>query len=143
MTASIGATVAALKVPGRPNETTLRFLTDDTCVALVRREGAAAHPDKHAWIGLSRPPYQDWVWKDSGFQIGGPNFIVLPGETMIAGGRKHTEPGGAKTAIGLLTREAYLPLVTLPSGGDNSYPGFVWHDDLLWGQLLLLARRQE
>ncbi|MCF6285976.1 MAG: exo-alpha-sialidase, partial [Candidatus Hydrogenedentes bacterium] len=24
------------------------------------------------------------------------------------------------------------PVLTLPSGGDTSYPGFVWHDDVLW-----------
>jgi len=24
------------------------------------------------------------------------------------------------------------PLVTLPSGGDTSYPGLVWHDGELW-----------
>ncbi|MDG9678819.1 hypothetical protein [Micromonospora sp. DH14] len=23
-------------------------------------------------------------------------------------------------------------LIALPSGGDTSYPGLVWHDDLLW-----------
>ncbi|MET8233218.1 hypothetical protein ABZS77_21380 [Micromonospora sp. NPDC005298] len=22
--------------------------------------------------------------------------------------------------------------MTLPSGGDTSYPGLVWHNDLLW-----------
>ena len=24
------------------------------------------------------------------------------------------------------------PALTLPSGGDTSYPGLVWHDDTLW-----------
>ena len=26
----------------------------------------------------------------------------------------------------------YDPVLTLPSGGDTSYPGLVWHDGLLW-----------
>ena len=26
----------------------------------------------------------------------------------------------------------YEPALTLPSGGDTSYPGLVWHDGLLW-----------
>ena len=26
----------------------------------------------------------------------------------------------------------YEPVLTLPSGGDTSYPGLVWHDGLLW-----------
>jgi hypothetical protein len=24
------------------------------------------------------------------------------------------------------------PILRLPSGGDTSYPGLVWHDNLLW-----------
>ena len=31
------------------------------------------------------------------------------------------------TAAGTLTE-----LLTLPSGGDTSYPGLVWHDGVLW-----------
>jgi hypothetical protein len=26
----------------------------------------------------------------------------------------------------------YEPALTLPSGGDTSYPGMLWHDGLLW-----------
>jgi hypothetical protein len=29
-------------------------------------------------------------------------------------------------------RGAMTELARLPSGGDTSYPGLVWHDDLLW-----------
>ena len=31
-----------------------------------------------------------------------------------------------------MTRTRYKPVLTLPSGGDCSYPGMVWHDGLLW-----------
>jgi hypothetical protein len=31
-----------------------------------------------------------------------------------------------------MTRTSYEPVLTLPSGGDCSYPGMVWHDDRLW-----------
>jgi hypothetical protein len=24
------------------------------------------------------------------------------------------------------------PILSLPSGGDTSYPGLVWHDNVLW-----------
>jgi hypothetical protein len=30
------------------------------------------------------------------------------------------------------TPTSYEPVFTLPSGGDTSYPGMVWHDGLLW-----------
>ena len=29
-------------------------------------------------------------------------------------------------------RRGYEPVLTLPSGGDTSYAGMVWHDGLLW-----------
>jgi len=31
-----------------------------------------------------------------------------------------------------MTGSTYTPALTLPSSGDNSYPGFVWHDNSLW-----------
>jgi hypothetical protein len=59
-------------------------------------------------------------------------MIRLPDGRLIAGVRLYE--GGARTAIvradektGKLTE-----LVKLPSGGDTSYPGLVWHEGLLW-----------
>ena len=117
--------VARLAMTGRANETTLRFLADDRMVALVRREGE----DTHACIGVSAPPYTEWSWHETVHRIGGPNFIVLPDGAMWAGGRHY--PGGAKTVLARMTLESYEPVLTLPSGGDTSYPGFVWHEGLL------------
>ena len=31
-----------------------------------------------------------------------------------------------------MTTSSYEPALTLPSGGDTSYAGMVWHDDFLW-----------
>jgi hypothetical protein len=31
-----------------------------------------------------------------------------------------------------MDRQSVTPQLTLPSGGDCSYPGLVWHDGLLW-----------
>ncbi len=31
-----------------------------------------------------------------------------------------------------MTPSSFEPALVLPSGGDNSYPGMVWHDGLLW-----------
>jgi hypothetical protein len=116
-------------VPGRPNEATLRFLPNDTGVALVRREAL----DQEAWIGQSPPPYTNWTWRPAGMQVGGPNFLVLPGGSMIASGRQyHPKPGTNKTFVGPMTLEAVKAELILPSGGDCSYPGLVWHDGLLW-----------
>jgi hypothetical protein len=121
--------VAELAVPGHPNEATLRFLPNDDCVALVRREAL----DREAWIGRSAPPYTEWQWHPAGMQVGGPNFLVLPGGAMIASGRQYNpSPAGAKTFVGPMNLEAVRAGLVLPSGGDCSYPGMVWHDGLLW-----------
>jgi hypothetical protein len=114
-------------VPGRPNETTLRVLPDGEMVALVRREAG----NLKAWLGRSRAPYTMWTWHETPHQIGGPNFIRLPDGTLWATGRSY--PGGPKTVVARLTLDGgYEPALTLPSGGDTSYAGMVWHDGLLW-----------
>ncbi|MBL8234119.1 MAG: exo-alpha-sialidase [Bryobacterales bacterium] len=117
-----------LAVTGQPNETTLRFLDNGECVAFARREAE----DKQAWIGRSLPPYRDWKWTPCGHQTGGPNFIILPDGRWVGGGRRYFPDRKHKTEVGALTESGYQPLVSLPSAGDNSYPGFVWHDNLLW-----------
>jgi len=50
------------------------------------------------------------------------------GARYVVGGRRNTE-NGPKTALYWLADEALSPIVELPSGGDNSYPGFVELDD--------------
>ena len=114
---------------GSPNESTLRFLENGDCVALVRREV----DDKEAWIGISHSPYKKWDWHSAGFRIGGPNFIVLNDGSMIASGRQtQAAPAVSKTFIGRMTLQGVQPDLILPSGGDCSYPGMVWHEGLLW-----------
>lgn len=115
-----------LDVPGRPNETTLRVLSDGEMIALVRREAGEAF----GWIGTSRPPYTRWNWTETRHRLGGPNFLRLPDGSLWAAGRSY--PGGAKTVVARMTRDRYEPVLTLPSGGDTSYPGLVWHDGFLW-----------
>ncbi len=118
--------VCDFPVPG-VSEVTLRFLGDDTMVALARRE----IDPRLGWIGASRPPYTEWSWTEVPHRLGGPNFLVLPGGALWAAGRAHT-PSGPATVLARMTRQSYDPVLTLPSGGDTSYPGLVWHAGLLW-----------
>ena len=118
--------VTPLKITGRPNEATLRFGLDGECNALVRRESE----DKQGWLGKSKPPYTEWTWEPIGRAIGGPNFLMPPGQ-MIAAGRD-SRPDGPKTAIGPMIDGKWNPTVTLPSGGDNSYPGLFWNRGEWW-----------
>ncbi|MFN0102519.1 MAG: sialidase family protein [Bryobacteraceae bacterium] len=122
--------ITELAVPGG-DETALRFLPDGRMVALTRRTWDDGNI---AWIGTSKPPYKDWTWNPSGYFIGGPNVAILPNGLWVAGGRLYEGGDRTKphTEIGELTPTGFTPKLRLPSGGDSSYPGFVWHDNLLW-----------
>jgi hypothetical protein len=120
--------VTTFSIPDKPNETTLRFMPDGEMIALVRREAG----NRSAWLGRSRAPYRAWTWRETPHSIGGPNFIQLPDGTLWASGRS-AQDGGPKTALGHLTVDGmYDPTLTLPSGGDTSYAGMVWHEGVLW-----------
>ena len=119
--------ISHLKVPGKPNETTIRFVPSGQAVALVRREGKAAA----AWIGASRPPYTRWTWRSAGMRVGGPNFIIGPRSSMWAAYRRYDHTGPV-TVIARMSKTTLRPILALPSGGDCSYPGLVWHRGLLW-----------
>jgi len=120
-----------LKVPGG-DEATVRFLSDDTMVILMRRRLQTG--DASAVIGVAKAPYKDWQWTETKHFIGGPNFIVLPGDRMVEGGRwfEQGTPASAKTAVGWMTRTGYQPELVLPSNGDSSYPGFAYYRNVLW-----------
>jgi len=110
---------------GVPNEATLRFAPDDTAWCLQRRRGSAL-------LGRAKPPYTKWAWRDLGRYIGGPDMIRLPNGTWLASGRL-LKPR-THTALFTLDTDASAmgkPLA-LPSGGDTSYPGMVWHGGVLW-----------
>jgi hypothetical protein len=118
---------------GWPNETTLRFDRSGVCYALVRRDKQGDQPYS-AVLGISRGDYTQWQWHDLGPEFngfGGPNLIQLPTGPWLAAGRMHQ--GGVHTALCHLDMTEYkmTKLLRLPSGGDTSYPGLVWHNDLL------------
>ncbi|NND99952.1 MAG: exo-alpha-sialidase [Pirellulaceae bacterium] len=113
---------------GYPNETSLVFTGDDKAYCLLRRDGGT----KTGQLGISQPPYRQWDWKDLETRIGGPQMIQLPTGEMIAVVRLYD--GGARTSICQVdpTLGTMTELTKLPSGGDTSYAGVVWHDGLLW-----------
>ena len=123
-----GTLVSKLNVESAyPNETSVWFLPDSTCYTLLRTEGVHA-----SQIGQSKPPYTQWSWKKLGMFIGGPNMIQLPDGRFIAVGRLVS--GSHRTSLCWLDPEkgTLTEALKLPSGGDCSYAGLVWHDGLLW-----------
>ena len=116
-----------MNVPGQAGETTLRFLKDGSALALVSRQGA----DRKGVIGMAKAPYRDWTWAATGLPLGGPTFIELPDGKLIAGSRGFGATPGPHMVLFAMTANSLTPILELPSGGDCSYPGFYWHDDLL------------
>ncbi len=113
------------------NESSLRFLEDDTCLCLLRRDNPKGQ-DSNGLLGIAHPPYTDWEWKDLGMRIGGPHFIRIPDGRFIAAVRLLDEP--RRTSLCWLDPEAgtLREFLALPSGGDTSYPGLEWYDGKLW-----------
>lgn len=113
---------------GYPNEHALVFMPDDTVHCLLRRDAAPFT----AQLGTSRPPYTAWTWKDLGKRVGGPALLRLPDGRIVAATRLHD--GKVRTALSWLDPEkgTLTEFLSLPSGGDSSYPGLVWRDGLLW-----------
>jgi hypothetical protein len=121
------------EIHGYPSEATIHFLEDGTMVALVRRDKKG---DNHAWIGTSKKPFVDWQWKDAHHHLGGPNFTILPDQSMWAAGRLvEATPYGVfeKTCLAQMAIDSIKPVLILPSGGeDTSYPGLVFHEGEFW-----------
>jgi hypothetical protein len=111
-----------------PNESSIVFLPDGQALCLLRRERGPAT----ALLGESRPPYREWKWKDLGRRVGGPHIIRLPDGRLLAAVRLYD--GRTRTSLCWLDRESGRldEILTLPSSGDSSYPGLVWHEGLLW-----------
>lgn len=112
-----------------PNETTVRFLPDGRMALLVRREKLGA---KGLW-GVSAAPFTQWTWKDMPVGLGGPDFIVMPDGSIIAGTRATYFPERPKTVLLKSDLEGNFELNrVLPSGSDCSYPGFLIVGRDLW-----------
>jgi hypothetical protein len=113
---------------GYPNETALIFKSDGTAYCLLRRDGDRASGQ----LGRAQPPYREWTWKDLGVKIGGPQMIQLPDGRFIAGVRLYD--GKVRTSLVQIDPEEgkLTELLALPSAGDSSYPGMVWHEGVLY-----------
>jgi hypothetical protein len=120
--------VDTLNAEDFPNEATLAFQADDTALCLLRRDAGKAT----ALLGHSCPPYTTWSWKDLGLRIGGPNQLILPDGRIIAVVRRYGK--NPWTSLNLLDpiEGSLKEFLALPSGGDTSYAGLCWHEDILW-----------
>ena len=111
-----------------PNETSIVFLPDHTAYCLLRQDGEP----NNGFVGLSKPPYRTWQWQQLNLRIGGPHMIRLPDGRLLAAVRLYDSP--VRTSLCWLdpVTATLTEALRLPSGGDTSYAGLVWHDNLLW-----------
>ena len=101
----------------RGDETAFRFGADGKVLAIGRRGSGPAQ------LLRSVPPYEKWERRDLDRYIGGP-LLTRWGGRWVVGGRHNTDRG-PKTSICWLIDDQLHEFAELPSGGDNSYPGFL------------------
>lgn len=84
--------------------------------------------NRPAQLLRSEPPYLHWDRKELERGVGGP-MIVRWGDHWLVGGRDTSRPSLPVTALDWLDGDRLVRALELPSGGDNSYPGFVELDE--------------
>jgi hypothetical protein len=99
------------------NETAFLFEKDGSVLAIDRHR-------QHSLLIRSKPPYTEWSRQPLERFIGGP-LLVKWGENYLVGGRHSTPDRGPKTTLYWLVGDKLQEFTEFPSGGDNSYPGFV------------------
>lgn len=119
--------VKKFDVGGNPNEATIRFMPEGEMLIYLRRK-------QNGLLGRSRAPFTQWNWQELDMRLGGPNFIRLPfeKEKLIFATRVY-DPQGAYTALFEGNRTGQMKeIVHLPSSGDTSYAGLVYHKKYLY-----------
>jgi hypothetical protein len=101
----------------RGDETAFLF-ADDGRLTAISRSGS-----RPAQLVRSRPPFTEWTRQDLPCYIGGP-LLARWGDRWLVGGRRSSSDG-PRTALYWLEDDQLHLCGLLPSGGDNSYPGFV------------------
>jgi len=105
--------------PQDGDETAFVFEPDGRAIAVARTYG-----NQEAQLLRAAPPYTDWQRTGLGRAVGGP-LLARWGDRYLVGGRDTSVPRGARTFLAWLDGDQLIEFAALPSGGDNSYPGFV------------------
>ena len=101
------------------DETAFLFDPDGRIVGVGRR-----WRNDTAQLLKSSPPYTDWQRTDLGRSVGGP-LLARWGDRYVVGGRRSSPGQEPRTSLCWLAADELHEFAELPSGGDNSYPGFV------------------
>lgn len=123
--------VYALDVFGLPGEASVAFKGDEMYM-VIRRD----YKEVNGLLGISKMPYSTWTWKDLGVHLGGPQIMFSSEGKLLLGSRsfhREGENNHDKTSIFMINKSFEIEKeIVLHSGGDNSYPGMVEHNGVLW-----------
>ncbi len=111
----------SLFTPDHGDETAFLFEPDGALLA-IGRSGSLP-----AWVFRSQPPYHKMERVQLDRYLGGP-LLVKWNRRYVVGGRKagkHAKDRKPVTSLYWLKDNQLHEFATLPSGGDNSYPGFL------------------
>lgn len=115
---------------GYPNESAM-VIEGSHAWCLLRRDGKA--PMNTGMLGISSAPFIEWTWQKLEQQIGGPALLRLPSGQFLAVVRLYDAPKVRCALCSLdVQKVKFTELLSLPSGGDCSYAGMVWHQQKLW-----------
>lgn len=116
---------------GYPNESDIVFMGNGFAFCLLRRDPFAGDRG-NALLGRALPPYREWQWRELPQRVGGPAMLALPDGRIVAAVRLYD--GHTRTSLCWLDAEQTQlhEFLRLPSAGDTSYCGLVWHEDRLW-----------
>lgn len=114
---------AALLADDHGNETAFQFDESGRVWALARGDD-----DMTARVCRAAAPYGTWERVELGQNVGGP-MLERWGQRWLVAGRRMTDPTNPRTVLWWLHNDQLHEVAELPSGGDNSYPGFVPLDD--------------
>jgi len=102
------------------DETALLFEPDGELLALGRTLSGGGH----AQFCRTQPPYTSWNRQLLDRYVGGP-MLVRWGDQLLAAGRKQLPGEQPVTTLYWLVDGELHQVLELPSGGDNSYTGFL------------------
>lgn len=109
------------------NESSIVFI-EDIAYTLLRRDGG----DSSAVLGVSKPPYKTWNWKNLGQYVGGPKMINIDGKLFVSGRLSNEKEYYTALAWLDLDNMSLQEILRLPSKADSSYPGLVYKDKVVY-----------
>lgn len=100
------------------DETAFQFEFDGAIIAVGRRGR------DNGQLLRSQRPYTQWQRRELDCYIGGP-LLTRWGDHYVVGGRRIIDGKEPRTSLCWLADDQLHEFAELPSGGDNSYPGFI------------------